>query len=48
MVSPTCQTRIRRHKKRIKQGQNRKIQNRNKGTTRPQIELFGDSQKDNR
>ena len=48
MVSPTCQTRLRRHIKKIKQGQNRKVQNRNKGTTKPQVELFGDHSKDNK
>lgn len=44
MVSPTCQTRLRRHRKKIKQGKVRKTHNRNKGTTRSHVELFGDGQ----
>ena len=42
MVSPTCQTRTRRHRKKINQGKVRKTHNRNKGTTKPHAELFGD------
>ena len=42
MASPTRQTRLRRHRKRIKQGRSRKAQNRNKGTTKSPSELFAD------
>ena len=47
MVSPTHQTRLRRHRKKIKQGQSRKVNNRNKGTTVPHAKLFGDDESTN-